>query len=49
MGLLGTDAVRQPLLSLDEAAAASLATTLRGLGLVDAAGGRIAASERVPA
>jgi 4-hydroxy-tetrahydrodipicolinate synthase len=49
MGLLATDVVRLPLLALDDAAGTSLATTLRQLGLVDAAGGRIAGRERVPA
>ena len=41
MGLLETDAVRRPLLPLTPESRAGLATTLRGLGLVDAAGGRI--------
>jgi 4-hydroxy-tetrahydrodipicolinate synthase len=40
MGLLGTDAVRAPLLSLDEAPRAALAGLLRSLGLVEGAGGR---------
>ena len=38
MGLIGGDAVRQPLLPLDERAGAELASTLRGLGLVDDGG-----------
>ena len=42
MGLLETDTVRGPLLPLDEAARTGLAATLRALGLVEAAGGRIA-------
>ena len=41
MGLLETDTVRQPLLPLTDEARADLAATLRGLGLVEAAGGRI--------
>ncbi len=41
MGLLETDAVRAPLLPLDDGARAALSATLRGLGLVEAAGGRI--------
>ncbi|MBA2718112.1 MAG: 4-hydroxy-tetrahydrodipicolinate synthase [Chloroflexi bacterium] len=41
MGLLETDTVRQPLLPLTGETRADLAATLRGLGLVDAAGGRI--------
>jgi 4-hydroxy-tetrahydrodipicolinate synthase len=40
MGLLRTDAVRQPLLPLDEGPRAALATLLRSLGLVDGRGGR---------
>jgi 4-hydroxy-tetrahydrodipicolinate synthase len=44
MGILETDALRRPLLPLDDAPRAALAETLRTLGLVDAAGGRIAAS-----
>jgi 4-hydroxy-tetrahydrodipicolinate synthase len=40
MGLLTTDAVRQPLLPLDEGPRAALATLLRSLGLVDGCGGR---------
>ncbi len=45
MGLLETDAVRRPLLPLTAESRAGLAVTLRSLGLVDAAGGRI--QERV--
>ena len=41
MGLLETDAVRLPLLSLADESRASLAATLRTLGLVEAAGGRM--------
>ncbi|HUQ78889.1 MAG TPA: 4-hydroxy-tetrahydrodipicolinate synthase [Patescibacteria group bacterium] len=41
MGLLETDAVRRPLLPLTAESRAGLAATLRELGLVDAAGGRI--------
>ena len=41
MGLLDSDTVRQPLLSLDPDARAALAVTLRSLGLVEARGGRI--------
>jgi dihydrodipicolinate synthase/N-acetylneuraminate lyase len=41
MGLLETDAVRLPLLPLADDALAALAGTLRTLGLVDAAGGRM--------
>jgi 4-hydroxy-tetrahydrodipicolinate synthase len=40
MGLIGIDAVRQPLLPLGEAARADLAVLLRSLGLIEAAGGR---------
>lgn len=40
-GLLETDTVRAPLLPLDDDARAALASTLRGLGLVETAGGRI--------
>ena len=42
MGLLETDMVRAPLLPLDEPGRAAIAATLRGLGLVEATGGRIA-------
>jgi 4-hydroxy-tetrahydrodipicolinate synthase len=41
MGLLDGDALRLPLLPLAPDARSALATTLRGLGLVDAAGGRV--------
>ena len=41
MGLLDGDAVRAPLLPLDADARASLAVTLRSLGLVDTRGGRV--------
>lgn len=44
MGLLETDAVRGPLLPLDDQARAGLAATLRTLGLVEASGGRLAAA-----
>ncbi len=47
MGLLETDAVRQPLLPLDDPARGALAATLRTLRLVEAAGGRIFAAEAV--
>jgi 4-hydroxy-tetrahydrodipicolinate synthase len=46
MGLLETDAVRAPLLPLDEGARERLAGVLRAGGLVGADGGRIAAPER---
>jgi len=42
MGLLETDMVRAPLLPLEPAGRAAMAITLRQLGLVEAAGGRIA-------
>jgi len=42
MGLLETDMVRAPLLPMERAAVAAMNATLRALGLVDAAGGRIA-------
>lgn len=44
MGLLESDAVRAPLLSLDPDAAAALAVLLRSLGLVEHVGGRIGAA-----
>jgi 4-hydroxy-tetrahydrodipicolinate synthase len=47
MGLLESDMVRAPLLPLDEAGRAAMAATLRQLGLVEAAGGRI--TERLAA
>lgn len=43
LGLLESDAVRAPLLSLDPDARAALAVTLRSLGLVEPVGGRIGA------
>jgi 4-hydroxy-tetrahydrodipicolinate synthase len=43
MGLVETDVVRAPLLPLDDASRSALSQILRGLGLVEAAGGRIAA------
>jgi 4-hydroxy-tetrahydrodipicolinate synthase len=49
MGLLDTDAVRQPLLPLDDDASDRLTAVLRRLGLVDSAGGRIATPEEIPA
>ncbi|MEX1173898.1 MAG: 4-hydroxy-tetrahydrodipicolinate synthase [Chloroflexota bacterium] len=44
MGLLESDTVRGPLLPLDDAPRAALASTLRTLGLVEATGGRLAAA-----
>ena len=44
MGLLDSDAVRLPLLPLEDAPRAVLADLLRHLGLVEGGGGRIAAS-----
>jgi 4-hydroxy-tetrahydrodipicolinate synthase len=49
MGLLETDAVRGPLLPLDDEARDALAATLRQLGLVEPAGGRIGDAVGVPA
>jgi 4-hydroxy-tetrahydrodipicolinate synthase len=46
MGLLEHDAVRPPLLPLDEASRNALTGTLRTLGLVEAGGGRIATPAR---
>ena len=46
MGLLDDDAVRAPLLRLDPDARASLAVTLRSLGLVDTRGGRVLTTRR---
>jgi 4-hydroxy-tetrahydrodipicolinate synthase len=46
MGLLDGDAVRAPLLPLDDGPRASLATVLRASGLVEPAGGRFAADRR---
>ncbi|MEO8570850.1 MAG: 4-hydroxy-tetrahydrodipicolinate synthase [Chloroflexota bacterium] len=43
MGLLESDMVRAPLLPIDEPGRAAMAATLRALGLIDSAGGRIAA------
>ncbi len=40
MGLIATDTVRRPMLTLDAAARAGLVEQLRGLGLVEAGGGR---------
>jgi 4-hydroxy-tetrahydrodipicolinate synthase len=42
MGLLDRDTVRAPLLTLDPDARAAMAVTLRGLGLLEATGGRLA-------
>jgi 4-hydroxy-tetrahydrodipicolinate synthase len=44
MGLLGSDMVRAPLLPLGPDGLAAMAATLRRLGLVEAAGGRISAA-----
>jgi len=44
MGLLESDMVRSPLLPLEPAGVATMAATLRDLGLVEAVGGRMAAS-----
>ena len=41
MGLLDSDAVRAPLLPLEAEARASMATTLRSLGLLELTGGRM--------
>jgi 4-hydroxy-tetrahydrodipicolinate synthase len=49
MGLIDDDTTRQPLLPLEEPARSALAATLRQLGLVDVAGGRIAQRDRVSA
>jgi 4-hydroxy-tetrahydrodipicolinate synthase len=43
MGLVESDMVRAPLLPLDDASRSALSVILRGLGLVEATGGRIAA------
>jgi 4-hydroxy-tetrahydrodipicolinate synthase len=43
MGLLDGDAVRAPLLPIDPDGRAAMAVTLRGLGLLETGGGRIAA------
>jgi 4-hydroxy-tetrahydrodipicolinate synthase len=45
MGLLESDMVRAPLLPIDEPGRAAMAATLRQLGLVETAGGRITATE----
>src|SRR3954452_13235483 len=42
MGLIATDRVRRPLLPLEDDAREALAGTLRRLGLIDVAGGRVA-------
>ncbi len=42
MGLLDSDAVRPPLLPIDPDGRAAMAVTLRGLGLLEIGGGRIA-------
>ncbi len=42
MGLLDSDAVRPPLLPIDPDGRAAMAVTLRGLGLLEIVGGRIA-------
>jgi len=42
MGLLETDMVRAPLLPIDPDGRAAMAVTLRGLGLLESTGGRIA-------
>jgi 4-hydroxy-tetrahydrodipicolinate synthase len=47
MGLLGTDALRPPLLPLDDAPRERLATVLRRLGLVDG-GGRLTTNGATP-
>ncbi len=47
MGLLDHDAVRAPLLPLDDDARAQMAGTLRSLGLLEAAGGRMTAPATV--
>lgn len=44
MGLLASDMVRAPLLPLEAAGVAAMTATLRQLGLVEAAGGRITAT-----
>lgn len=46
MGLLETDTVRAPLLPLESDGRAAMAATLRGLGLTEAGGGRIADAAR---
>jgi 4-hydroxy-tetrahydrodipicolinate synthase len=49
MGLLETDAVRRPLLTLADGARADLGVVLRELGLVEAGGGRMRTLLDVPA
>ena len=46
MGLIHSDAVRRPLLSLDAESRAAMTVTLRSLGLVEARGGRIVEPRR---
>ncbi len=46
MGLLESDAVRAPLLTLDDGPRSELAAVLRAAGLVEAAGGRMAGREQ---
>ena len=46
MGLLDSDAVRAPLLTLDDEPRAALASLLRRLGVVEPSGGRIETQER---
>jgi hypothetical protein len=48
MGLIESDASRLPLLPLEGEARERLAATLRGLGLVDTAGGRISPPSSTP-
>ncbi len=47
MGLLESDMVRAPLLPLEETGRATMAATLRELGLIDAHGGRIATGRTI--
>ena len=49
MGLLDSDAVRAPLLPLEADGRAAMAATLRTLGLLESAGGRIATPTSTPA
>ena len=46
MGLLETDAVRAPLLSIEPEGRAAMAVILRGLGLTESGGGRIVSAVR---
>ena len=46
MGLLDSDAVRAPLLTLESEPRAALAGLLRGLGVVESTGGRIETADR---